>query len=467
MAITNARQKIDTIAILMLENRSYDHMFSYLSLNIAPSPRDDIDGITSLMKKQYAQESATKIYRPWITNDDPLVADLPHGRKLVSVQLRGTEKETDPITMDGFVEAYRRESGVNVVPQPGAPLAIQNKPWMMDYFAANHTICNRWFAPLPTDTQPNRLMALSGYTNYDTTEARIITQKPLVYQWMSERGVRWRVYRSGLPFEMLIKPMWDEVFDPNLFKSVKNLSDDIKNEAAETFPQVIFMEPAFGDSPIGVGYQANDDHPPTPIGPGQQFMREMYAALTSNPKRWAKTVMIVTYDEHGGFYDHVEPWKIVGMPPKGAKWTGGAFTTTGVRVPAIIASPLAKGGTVYDKPLDHTSILQLIASVFGTNGETYSPDVDARMNQGIGNITDALSDDPPRVNILAPPEKAPPVTAMGPVVRREKGAEEIKPKKGENAKSFEKAAAEVLKNRSRDEIKARYPELIHWNDTHK
>ena len=94
MAITNVKAKVDTIAILMLENRSYDHMLSYLSLNIAPNPRSDIDGITSLLKKQYANESATKIYRPWITNDDPLVADLPHGRRLVSVQLRGTETET-------------------------------------------------------------------------------------------------------------------------------------------------------------------------------------------------------------------------------------------------------------------------------------------------------------------------------------------------------------------------------------
>src|SRR5205823_2559064 len=148
---------------------------------------------TSLLKKDYINESATKIYRPWITNDDRLVADLPHGRKRVSVQLRGTEDETAPFTMDGFVEAYRLESAVTVVPQPAAPMAVQNKPWMMDYFAANHTICNRWFAPLPTDTQPNRLMSLSGYTNYDTTDPRLIDQEPLVYHWLSNRGIRWRV----------------------------------------------------------------------------------------------------------------------------------------------------------------------------------------------------------------------------------------------------------------------------------
>jgi phospholipase C len=465
MPITNVREKVDTIGVLMLENRSYDHMFSYLSLNTAASPRSDIDGIAGLLKKDYANESATKIYRPWITNDDPLVADLPHGRKLVNVQLRGTENEADPITMRGFVEAYRQESGVSVVPRNAAPMSVQNKPWMIDYFAANHTVCSRWFAPLPTDTQPNRLMALSGYTNHDTTRPRVLTQKPLVFDWLNDRGIPWRVYRSGLPFELLIKTMWDDVFDPSRFRSVKDLAIDVNEEPPATFPKVIFMEPAFGDSPIRLGHQPNDDHPPTPIGPGQQFMREMYAALSSNLTRWAKTVMIVTYDEHGGFYDHVAPRELTTTPPKDADWTGGAFGTTGVRVPGIVASPLAKGGFVYDKPLDHTSILQFIASVFGEDGETYSMEVDDRMSQGIGNIVDVLTDDPPRPSIPKPPETAPPVTLLGPRKKPEPAPEEMKPRKGENAKAFEDAAREVLKGRSRDEIRARYPELLHWEQT--
>ena len=245
VTITNVKQKVDTIAILMLENRSYDHMFSFLSLNTAANPRQDIDGITSLLKKEYVNVSKTETYRPWITNDEPLVADLPHGRDLVNIQLRGSKSEKTPITMRGFVEAYRLESGTSKVPKQAAPMSIQNRPWMMDYFAANHTICNRWFAPLPADTQPNRLMSLSGYTNYDTTQGRIIVQKPLVFDWLSEHGVRWRVYRSGIPFEMLFETMWDDVFDPDRFKSVKDLAIDVNEEADATYPQVIFLEPAF------------------------------------------------------------------------------------------------------------------------------------------------------------------------------------------------------------------------------
>ncbi len=467
VAITNVKKKVDTIAILMLENRSYDHMFSFLSLNTAANPRPEIDGITSLRKKEYANVSATKTYQPWITNDDPLVADLPHSRDLVNVQLRGVASETAPITMRGFVEAYRQEIGVGVVPSRAAPMSIQNKPWMMDYFAAHHTICSRWFAPLPADTQPNRLMSLSGYTNYDTTQGRVITQKPLVFDWLSQHRIRWRVYRSGLPFEMLFEAMWDDVFDPEKFKSVKDLAIDVSEEADATFPQVIFLEPAFSDSPITLGYQPNDDHPPTGITPGQQFMREMYVALSSHPQRWAKTVMIVTYDEHGGFYDHVHPLAIATKPPNNSEWVGGAFGTTGVRVPGIIASPLAKEGVVYNQPLDHTSILQFIASVFGEEGETYSKDVDGRRDLGIGNIIDVLSDDPPRAKIPRPPEKVPPLTLPGPMKRARSEPEAITPKKSENAKAFENAANLVLEKFPREKIKERYPELVHWEKTKK
>jgi phospholipase C len=132
-------------------------------------------------------------------------------------------------------------------------------------------------------------------------------------------------------------------------------------------------------------------------------MREAYAALSANPKRWKKTVMIITYDEHGGFYDHVEPITVTAKPPKGAKWQSGQFNTTGIRVPAVIASPLVQAGGVYSQPLDHTSILQFVASVFGKKDEVYSDEVDQLRKEGIGNVADALDSDTPRTKIPPPP----------------------------------------------------------------
>jgi phospholipase C len=96
--------------------------------------------------------------------------------------------------------------------------------------------------------------------------------------------------------------------------------------------------------------------------------------LAGNDERWAKTVLIVTFDEHGGFYDHVPPLSVRTDPPAGATYR--AFLTTGVREsPGLIVSPLVTTGSVYNAPLDHTSILQFLASRFGTG--PYSQEVTA------------------------------------------------------------------------------------------
>ena len=117
MPISNLRDKVETIVILMLENRSFDHMFSFLTLGSpgTPARRADIEGIRSLADERHVNVWNTKPCVPWLTNDDALIADLPHGRELVSVQLRGTKDEAAEFTMGGFAEAYSEESGFAAV----------------------------------------------------------------------------------------------------------------------------------------------------------------------------------------------------------------------------------------------------------------------------------------------------------------------------------------------------------------
>jgi phospholipase C len=115
---------------------------------------------------------------------------------------------------------------------------------------------------------------------------------------------------------------------------------------------------------------------------GQAFVREIYETVTSNPARWQSTLLIVTYDEHGGFFDHVRPLAI--------ETTVGETTlmTTGQRVPALLVSPYVEAGQVFSEPLDHTSVLQLLAERFG-NGAPYSAAVAARGGV-FGRIANAL-----------------------------------------------------------------------------
>jgi phospholipase C len=448
-------RKVDTIVVVMLENRSFDHMLGYLSLTSGAN-RTDIDGITSLRRNAYINTSAGDTYRPFLKDvDGPLPADLPHGRALVDVQLKNVANPgpNDPLTMDGFVEA-RILIKSNRVPGRAEPMSLHDAPLMMDYFARRHMVCNRWFAPLPTDTQPNRLMALSGFTAVDTTSPRLLTQRPLVYDWMNDNGVRWRVYRQGLPFEMLIPHLWADIVDKDRFRSFRQLPVDVRDEDDDTFPQVIFVEPSFDDSPINFGFPPNCDHPPLPIGPGEHFLRDVYMALAGNAARWAKTVLIVTFDEHGGFYDHVPPERVVTPPPPRAQWKDPSpFLTTGVRVPGLIVSPLVTAGSVYDGVLDHTSILQFIALRFG-NGEPYSAAVQDRRRQGIGNVADALNREEPRTTIPWPPEDA--VTVMSPLVQ-------TKTPRTDLARAFASAADELMTDpQLGPAARDAYPELALW-----
>jgi phospholipase C len=108
------------------------------------------------------------------------------------------------------------------------------------------------------------------------------------------------------------------------------------------------------------------------MAPGEAFLGQVYTTLTSNAARWARTALIVTYDEHGGFFDHVAP-----LPVKYRNPAGVSFDSTGPRVPAVVAGPFASQG-VSHLPLDNTSILQLLAERFGRPGEIYSSTVAGR-----------------------------------------------------------------------------------------
>jgi phospholipase C len=143
---------------------------------------------------------------------------------------------------------------------------------------------------------------------------------------------------------------------------------------------------------------------------GESFLRQVYEALTSSPLRWKSMVTIVTYDEHGGFFDHVPPAPVSSPVPPGADYNA-PFDSTGVRVPAFVLSPFVDAGSTSNALLDHTSILQLFAELFGKNGEGYSSAVDARKHAGVASASEVLGD-APRSDTPLPPAQAIMGTAM-------------------------------------------------------
>ncbi len=264
---------------------------------------------------------------------------------------------------------------------------------IMGFFARNYRVCDRWFSCIPAGTQPNRLMAMSGFTRIDTNQNALPNQM-LAYDGLTSHNVKWRVYHHGFfPFYTPM-PRWAEVSLGDPFRTFDRFAIDVELEADATFPQVIFVEPNYTDGPHLV--EGTDDHSPSSVYGGQQLMRDVYTSLVRT-KRWNNAVVIITYDEHGGFWDHEQPIELETVAPDDIF---PVFETSGVRVPALILSPFVSAGTVFHGSLDHTSILKFLGQRFGMGGG-YSPDVDRRNVGSVADLLDGLAN--PRQLAPAPP----------------------------------------------------------------
>jgi len=161
--------------------------------------------------------------------------------------------------------------------------------------------------------------------------------------------------------------------------------------------------------------------------------------------------MILTHDEHGGFFDHIPPLPIPYNPPND-EYT--PFETTGVRVPSIVISPFVTSRSVYKGNLDHTSILQFIAERFAPGEDGYSEAVNERQNQGIGSVSQVLNLDTPRLDIPSVPT----IQIQRPALL---GLQEGERAKGLMQTAFENATEKMIEEHPSD-TKDKYPELYHW-----
>jgi phospholipase C len=167
----------------------------------------------------------------------------------------------------------------------------------------------------------------------------------------------------------------------------------MQEEPDATFPQVIFVEPTYTDAPHW-GFPS-DDHPPSSVAWGQAFLLKVYLGLATS-RHWLRSALVVTYDEHGGFFDHISPIALRTDPPQGADYP--PFESSGVRVPGMVVSPFVGEGTVFNKNLDNTSILKLLGEKFG--GGSYSPAVTKRE---VRNLSEVFNLSSPRTDVPSPP----------------------------------------------------------------
>jgi phospholipase C len=231
------------------------------------------------------------------------------------------------------------------------------------YYALDNTfaIGDHYFASALTQTFPNRFYLLAGtsfgHIRNDFPGATGYTQ-PTVFNLLDQRHISWKIYYSQLAFADLFAYVRNHV--PG---NVVPISDYYADAAAGTLPQVSFVDPIF----VATNTVENDEHPPSNVQVGENFAANVISALLKSPN-WGSSAMFLTYDEHGGFYDHLPPPSAIlpdAIPPMLIPGdTAGAFDRYGIRVPVTVISPYARPHFVSHVVNDHTSILHFIETRF-------------------------------------------------------------------------------------------------------
>ena len=353
-------EKIEHIVVLMLENRSFDHMLGYLSLE---GGRDEIDGL----REEFANSHDGRSYPVRHLETTAIPDDPGHSAACVDLQIGGGK-------MDGFVASFAdamARSGVRDG-DPGRVMGYYNAADVpvYDHLAREFAVCDRWFSSVPGATWPNRLYAISGRAagSRDDLPPHLppMYNQPSFVRHLDAHDVSWRWYS----FEVGTLRLADARYalghhDRFAFFSRENLNwktgfemrmdadaaSFIEDAARGTLPSVSWIDPNFSNfNPIG--FQPNDDHAPADVKDGQELVLAVYHALATGPQ-WEKTMLVVFYDEHGGFYDHVPP-------PAAVDDNRRTFGRYGVRVPALVVSPWIEPGTVSSTVFDHTSMIKTI-----------------------------------------------------------------------------------------------------------
>jgi phospholipase C len=211
--------------------------------------------------------------------------------------------------------------------------------------APDFTVCDRYFSSIMAATFPNRMHLHAAQTDRVQNTFELSTL-PTIWDRLADAGLTGRYYFSDAPFLAL----WGAKYLPISRPYASFLADC----AAGTLPQVSVVEPRFIEETTGI---SNDDHPHADVRNGQAFLHDVYNAVVRSPA-WSRTALVITYDEWGGFFDHVEP-PFAPIPPASAA-AGDTDGLLGFRVPTLLISPLAQKKHVTSATLDHTSILRMI-----------------------------------------------------------------------------------------------------------
>lgn len=351
-----ANDPIKHVVVLMLENRSFDHMLGGMS-KIDPN----VEGIRQNGAPYSNQSSAGKRYEQkpgaaWVLPDrqDP---DHEHDG---TMQQLGTAANPMGGFVDNFLARYPDADDTHLAQVMAyfdfGKTSEEDTLSALHTLARNFAVCDHWFSSLPGPTWQNRFFMHSAtclghllMPSRKEPQNMHLYYQDTIYDRLSDAGVDWKIYHDGIPQSIVMVRLlghWltGDRYDPmdEFYKAAQG--------SESGFPEYAFIEPCY------FGQQENDQHPPADVRGGERLIADVYNAIRANDALWKSTLLVITSDEHGGFYDHVVPPPTVAPDNHTVEWS---FNQLGVRVPTILVSPWVKQGVI-KTVFDHTSLLRYV-----------------------------------------------------------------------------------------------------------
>jgi phospholipase C len=415
---------IQSIVVVMLENRSFDHMLGYLySREGNKSPLGQpFDGLTGNETNPDSKGNPVKVSPIAATDPHPYFmpgSDPGEGFLNTNSQLFGTTqpKAGAATTNQGFVTNFDYTLGwqskdpgwaKDIIPGTVASdIMKMYTPEMLPVLSAlarGYAVSDRYFSSAPTETLPNRAFVQMATSQGHLDDHTKSYTAPSIYPSLEKAKATWSIY--GYDEKPLTPAGIEDIKNApaSHFGLFKDFAAAVKSGKLANY---VFMEPQWSS-------KGNSQHPNYDVALGEQFLLQVYRTLYGSPM-WKKTLLIITYDEHGGFYDHVSPPAAI-PPDNSVGEYGFDFKRFGIRVPAVFVSPWIKAGTVLrppakGAPFDHTSILATLEKRWKvkplTKRDAAAPDLSAVLT-----LSKARTDDP-LAKVKAPQSSPAPQAAAG------------------------------------------------------
>jgi phospholipase C len=397
--------QVEHVVVLMLENRSFDHMLGYL-----PHPDPAFDGLT---------RGGPYTNPGW--DGGEAVAATPDALPVIPVDpdhSHDAAVEQFANGNQGFVTSFERKArglaqpsfGGLLGPLIGFFLRLFSRPTekrgmgpivmrcqdpanvpVLATLATEFAVCTRWFCSVPGETWPNRNYLHAATSDGETSiHPRFYTNKT-IFELLEEAGHDWRIYHDDVPQVWAFSNLWNSAERMGRWCDISELAADV---AAGDLPAYTFIEPnhrppvRLNDRPsnsqhpgnnVAGSWKPGDD---TDFARAEALIAEIYETLRANPELFAKTIFLITYDEHGGLYDHVPPPTGLRDPGSAPTWLGRLlrllaykhsaafdFSSSGGRVPTVVVSPLIPPGTLCAETMEHAAVPATLRALFAPDAQ--------------------------------------------------------------------------------------------------